>query len=128
MAKAEKSHSFQGDYPKVLCVCSAGLLRSATASFVFSNPPFNFNVRCCGTEEYALIPVTRELLLWADYAIVCAETHHAHKIEKMLENIEIERDIYSLNISDDYDYRDPDLIKLIEATGRKLFIDTTRIL
>ena len=39
---------YQGDFKKVLCVCSAGLLRSPTAAWVLSNAPFNFNTREIG--------------------------------------------------------------------------------
>lgn len=33
-------HPSQGDFKKVLCVCSGGLLRSPTVAWVLSNPPF----------------------------------------------------------------------------------------
>ncbi len=46
----------QGSNKKVLCVCSAGLLRSPTLAWILSNEPFNFNTRAVGTSsEYALI-------------------------------------------------------------------------
>lgn len=56
----------QGDTKKVLTVCSAGLLRSATLQN-FLIKEYGFNVRNCGTEEsYALIPISEALVKWAD--------------------------------------------------------------
>ena len=40
---ANTQNKYQGKYKKVLCVCSAGLLRSPTAALVLSQEPFNFN-------------------------------------------------------------------------------------
>lgn len=45
---ANASNKFQGSYKRVLCVCSAGLLRSPTAALVLSKDPYNFNTRACG--------------------------------------------------------------------------------
>ncbi len=39
---------YQGKYKRVLCVCSAGVLRSATTAVVLSKEPFNFNTRSAG--------------------------------------------------------------------------------
>jgi predicted protein tyrosine phosphatase len=62
---------FQGGRNRVLCVCSAGMLRSPTIAWVLSNEPYGFNTRAAGiSDEYALIPVDEVLLSWAD-EIVC---------------------------------------------------------
>ena len=59
-------NEFQGNTKKVLCVCSAGLLRSATLQNTLIRE-YGYNCRNCGTEEsYALIPISEALLLWAD--------------------------------------------------------------
>lgn len=55
-------NSAQGRFRKVLCVCSAGVLRSPTAAWVFSNAPFNCNTRSAGTEDCALVRVDAEKL------------------------------------------------------------------
>lgn len=54
-------NSAQGRFRKVLCVCSAGVLRSPTAAWVFSNAPFNFNTRSAGTEDCARVLLNAEL-------------------------------------------------------------------
>ncbi len=60
------NNSYQGEAKRVLCVCSAGLLRSPTAAFVLSNSPWNYNTRAAGlTPQFALIPVDKVLLTWS---------------------------------------------------------------
>ncbi len=60
---------YQGAEKRVLCLCSAGLLRSPTAAFVLQKE-LGYNTRAAGVTDYALIPVTEVLLKWAD-EIVC---------------------------------------------------------
>lgn len=116
----------EGNYPRVLCICAAGILRSPTIAWVLSNTPFNFNTRSAGIEDsYALIKVDYALLQWADYAIICAEDWQMWKIQTSLKYAGLERDVYSLNTPDDYNYRDPVLIKLITDKCMELFINTT---
>jgi predicted protein tyrosine phosphatase len=116
----------QGDFPRVLAVCSAGVLRSPTIAWVLSNPPFNFNTRSCGCEaDYALIQMDYALLQWAEYGIVCAEDWQMWLVEDKLKLAGLERDVFSLGISDDFDYRDPALVKMIMERCLELFINTT---
>lgn len=113
MSYGVHSNHFQGEYKRVLTVCSAGILRSATAAHVLCQEPFNFNTRNVGTAPYALIPVTEDLLMWAD-EIVCMETDHAVLIRnKMIEWMVPGKRIITLNIEDIYEYRNPKLIRLI---------------
>lgn len=102
------SNPFQGKFKKVLCVCSAGLLRSPTTAYVLSQAPFNYNTRAAGiTEEFALIPVDDALLAWADEVVV-AEAWMGRKLEDSFTG-----KIISLDLPDQYAYRDPKLISLI---------------
>lgn len=60
------SNPFQGKAKKVLCVCSAGLLRSPTLANVL-HQELGYNTRAVGVaNEYALIPITEALVAWAD--------------------------------------------------------------
>lgn len=103
-------NGYQGEYKKVLCVCSAGLLRSPTAALVLSQEPFNFNTRAAGvTTEYALIPVDHVLLHWAD-EVVCMEDEHAAKVKEILTENKFERPIVILGLPDQYEYRN-DVLK-----------------
>lgn len=104
---------YQGDYKRVLCVCSAGILRSATAAVVLSRPPFNFNTRTVGVEYYALVPITEPLLYWAQ-EIVCMTEKHKEKVQKILLGSSVSKKIICLNIKDSYEYREKALEVLIK--------------
>lgn len=99
---------YQGAFKKVVCVCSAGLLRSPTAAVVLSQPPFNFNTRAVGlVSDYALIPLDECLLGWAD-EIVCMSEKQAEVIRSITD-----KPVINLDIDDCYAYRDPKLVELI---------------
>lgn len=102
----------QGTSKKVLCVCSAGLLRSPTMAKVLSQDPFNFNTRSAGLEKsFALVPINSILVHWAD-EIVTAEQYQVDKIKE--EYNTKGKKVVSLNISDSYEYNDPKLVKIIK--------------
>jgi len=90
-------------FPRTLVVCSAGMLRSPSISWVVGNDPYNRNSRAAGcVDEYALIPVDQVLLEWAD-EIICAEDDHKDMVKVMMKEFEIEnKPIYSLNIPDSF--------------------------
>ena len=113
MAYGKHSNSFQGDYKRVLTVCSANMLRSPTIAHILSADPYNFNTRSAGTEPYALIPVTEDLLMWAD-EVVCADTEHALWIRNKMMAWMIDKPIIDLQIPDNYEYRNPELIEMIK--------------
>jgi predicted protein tyrosine phosphatase len=116
---ANCTNPYQGKYKKVLCVCSAGLLRSPTAAFVLSQTPYNYNTRAAGiVEEFALIPVDEVLLHWAD-EIVCMNENQKNKLDTMLESQNIFRPVFNLDIEDQFEYRDQKLQDAIrEAYNR----------
>lgn len=105
------TNPYQGGSKRVLCVCSAGLLRSPTAALVLSQPPFNFNTRAAGLEEsYALIPVDEVLVYWAE-EIVCMTEQHRILLVTLFPDANSK--IVVLAIPDNFRYRSPDLMKLI---------------
>jgi predicted protein tyrosine phosphatase len=113
---ANCSNKYQGRYKRVLCVCSAGLLRSPTAAWVLSNEPYNFNTRAAGlAKEFALVPVDEVLLTWAD-EIVTMDAKQAEQIRSMLVD---ETPIIVLGIPDNFRYRDETLISLIREAYDK---------
>lgn len=103
----------QGGTKKVLCVCSAGLLRSPTAAVVLSQPPFNYNTRAAGLEkQFALIPVDQVLLEWAD-EIVCMDEDQLARLRALVgDNV---KPIINLNIMDSFRYRDEGLMWMIRS-------------
>lgn len=113
---------YQGATKKVLCVCSAGLLRSPTAAVVLSQEPFNFNTRAAGvSDEYALIPVDEVLVTWAD-EIVCMEDSHRDVLRKQYGEV-IDFKVKVLHIPDAFQYRNKELMKMIKERYETLGVE-----
>lgn len=116
-------NSYQGNATKALCVCSGGVLRSPTAAWILSNEPFNFNTRSCGDKDYALIPLSEELVTWADEIVVMDEWH-AKSVQEKLVEAGYEpgyREIHVLNVPDDYDFKNPELVQIMSDKFRAIF-------
>jgi|694.fasta_scaffold01034_10 predicted protein tyrosine phosphatase len=97
----------QGDFKRVLCVCSAGLLRSPTIAYVLSQ--HGYNTRAAGVHDYALVEVDDVLIQWADIIIFAAKEHH-----KSLKDYNLQvKEVHVLNIPDAYQFRDPKLVEII---------------
>lgn len=102
----------QGNYKRVLTVCSAGLLRSPTIAWVLSNKT-DFNCRSAGVHDYALVQVDDVLIKWADLIICAEEAIESIILNKYKDQLE-HRTVINLDIPDNFSYRDPKLIKIIE--------------
>jgi predicted protein tyrosine phosphatase len=120
-------NAYQGKHKKVLTVCSAGCLRSPTAAHILSSEPWNFNTRCAGTsEEYAIIPITEALIVWADVILVMDEWQQAH-INEMQNKLATEyeafdyKQVINLDIPDNFDYRNPKLVEIMTEKFKELF-------
>ena len=115
LANSQNYH--QGKYPRVLTVCSAGLLRSPTIAWIISQEPYNCNARAAGvSDDYGLIIVDDVLVNWAQ-TIICAEDCHADFITSRWPDLDKGNDatpIYALNVPDNYGYRNPELIEAIK--------------
>ena len=98
---------FQGETTKVLCLCSAGLLRSPTLAGELYRR--GFNSRAAGVHDYALIPVDQVLLSWAD-AIIFVNKDLKYAIEDQLP---ANTNVIELEIPDQYEFRHPELVKII---------------
>lgn len=106
---ANIKNPYQGNTKKVLCVCSAGLLRSPTAALVLSWDPFNYNTRAAGlSKEYALIYADNVLCEWADEIVAMSSG-------QFLDLGEYKNKTINLEISDNYPYRDQELMELIRV-------------
>lgn len=109
---ANIGNPFQGDYRRVLCVCSAGLLRSPTLANVL-NTRFDFNTRACGTaENFALIPLSEALIHWADEIVFTDEDCKVYMDQETREELSLAgARIITLDLPDEYDYNDPALVE-----------------
>lgn len=116
-----KNH-YQGSRKKVLCVCSAGLLRSPTLAWILSNEPFGYNTRAVGTsQEYALIPLDEVHLHWADAVVFVDEGNYSvakYDNEELINNMEC----HVLSIPDKYPFRDEELVKIATEQLKKVFL------
>lgn len=103
----------QGDKKRVLAVCSAGLLRSPTIAKVLSEK-YNRNTRACGTsQDYALVPISEALLVWAEEIHVVKEQEGL--VKTILNHLELNTPVYVLDIPDRYNAFSPELLEIVEA-------------
>jgi len=98
---------YQGFDKKVLFVCSAGVLRSATAARIYGR---KYNTRCAGTGlQYALIPLNEILMEWAD-EIVFVNPYNREQADLCFDLVPYLHKIKVLDIPDEYEHMDPRLI------------------
>lgn len=113
---APYDNPYQGTDPKILFVCSAGLLRSATGANLFAKK--GYNTRNCGTHDYALIPLSSNLIHWADKIFFVNRENFDtamftfEAIPHLLDLLESKSTV--LDIPDEYPYNHPELVKLLE--------------
>jgi predicted protein tyrosine phosphatase len=104
---------------KVLFVCSRNKLRSPTAEQIFCDRP-GFEVVSAGTDRSAAVPLSVDLVGWAEVIFVMEKTHRKKVQEKYRAHMKSTR-IESLDIPDDYDYMDQDLVDLLHRKLDKFF-------
>ena len=105
--------------PRVLFVCTQNRLRSPTAEQVFSGRP-GFEVASAGLDPSANVPVSPELLQWADVIFVM-ERAHRNKLSKRFRAHVKDKRIVCLEIPDQFEYMDPALVRLLEAKVGRFF-------
>lgn len=102
---------YQGSDKKVLFVCSAGILRSATGARIYAH---KYNTRCAGTGlDYALVPLSERLMDWAD-EIVFVNPDNAKQAWDLFDMEKYLGFIKVLDIPDQHPHKDPELIKCFE--------------
>ena len=98
---------------RLLFVCSENRLRSPTAAAVFSEYA-DVEAISAGTNSDCEQPVTGDLIEWAD-AVLVMEKSHRNKVSKKFRGLLKDKKLGVLWIPDNYDFMDPDLIRLLEA-------------
>lgn len=122
---ANAGNPYQGPAPRVLCVCSVGMLRSPTLAWLLSNDPWNYNTRSCGVDfGDALIVLDEVLLTWAD-VVICMEPRHVHEVEKKLAKMAkkgrpVNPTILNFNVPDDFAFRDSRLVSILREQASTL--------
>lgn len=108
---------YQTNAKRVLCLCSAGLLRSPTTANIL-HQDYGYNTRAAGvSEEYALIFVDRVLIEWADQ-IVCVEPSVRDRLLGLYHDdkyalAKIQKSLVTLNVPDMYQWNDERLKDII---------------
>ena len=101
------TNPYQGPSKRVLCVCSAGLLRSPTVANVL-HTVYKHNTRACGADvSHALIPLDDVLCTWADQIVIVDKDLQKHIDSKFHNKLVV------LNVPDSYNYMDETLQQLI---------------
>lgn len=97
---------------QVLFVCDANKLRSPTAEKLYSEVP-GLVVKSAGLNSDASVPVTDELVAWADIVFVM-ERRQRNKLHKVIGELYETKEVICLYIPDDYEFMDPVLVHLLK--------------
>jgi predicted protein tyrosine phosphatase len=85
-------------------------MRSATAETIFATE--GYTVKSAGTEETATVPLSNEIILWADLIFVMEEGHKVI-INTYFSDVADNKNIIVLDIPDNYHYMEQELVKLL---------------
>lgn len=99
---------------KLLFVCSRNRWRSPTAEAVFHGVN-GLEARSAGTEANARIKITAGHIGWADLVFVMEKKHLRRLRDRFAGEISGKR-VICLNIPDDYQFMQPELVSLLEAS------------
>lgn len=108
----------------VLFICSQNRLRSPTAQQIFSTYT---GIQClsAGLDHDAVIPVSSELIDWAELIFVMEKSHRNKLTAKFKAHL-LNKRIICLDIPDEYDFMDSALIRLLQIkVTRFLPVHTT---
>src|SRR6478736_5221574 len=97
---------------RVLFVCHYNRKRSATAERIFGKDPLH-DVRSAGTSEDAMVRVNGHMLDWADIVFIM-DGEQQRDLARMFPNHPALAKIVCLHIRDQYDFLDPELVRLLE--------------
>ena len=106
---------------RLLFLCSRNHWRSPTAEAVYQNDP-RVEVRSAGVSASARRRVSEKLLRWADLVLVM-ESAHKRKLREGFPEVFHDLRVEVLDIPDDYEFMDPVLIELIQASVEALLAD-----
>lgn len=95
----------------VLFVCSQNRLRSPTAEQVFADWP-GIETASAGLKPDAEVPVSPELLQWADLIFVMEPVHRS-RLSSRFQRWLGGKKIVCLGIPDDYGYMDAELVRIL---------------
>lgn len=98
---------------RILFLCSQNRLRSPTAEQVFSGRS-GIEVNSAGLDNDAETTCTPELVEWADVIFVMEKSHKNRLTKRFKKHLRDTR-VVCLNIPDEYEFMQPDLVKLLQV-------------
>ena len=99
---------------KILFICNQNQNRSKTAEELFKD---KFQTKSAGL--FNSIPVKNSQLAWADLIVVMEDEQRSELAKRFPEQY-LKKQIISLNISDIYQYNQPELIKTLNSKMNKV--------
>lgn len=110
------NNRYQGNFKRLLFVCSAGILRSPTGATVGAQ--MGFNTRSCGSHSYALVPISVNLIHWAQKIFFVNEENYLASIDRFFGDMEttnmLKNKSVVLDIEDQFNYMDPVLVEIFK--------------
>jgi predicted protein tyrosine phosphatase len=104
---------------RALFLCTQNRLRSPTAEQIFSTWP-DVETDSAGLGADATIPLSPEQIEWANIIFVMEKAHRSKLSARFKRYLNGKR-VVCLDIPDEYEYMQPELIKLLESkVGRFL--------
>jgi predicted protein tyrosine phosphatase len=97
---------------RILFVCTANLDRSPTAEDLYAQDA-RYEVRSAGVAPFAAVPLTRDLLLWADRVFVMNEREDRHRTLIRIRFPDVDRPVTDLDVRDLWHRGDPELAALL---------------
>ena len=92
--------------PMWVCKCDCGNETTVHQSGLATG-----NTRSCGCQDYALIPIDEVLIEWAD-VVVFADKEHKETVDQT--QCLSGKEVYILDIPDNFGYNDPKLVQIIQ--------------
>lgn len=96
----------------LLFICSRNQWRSPTAEQLWRKSP-EHNARSAGTSPKARKTVSEKDIIWADCIFVMEKKHKNRLVANYNRLLEY-KSVHILDISDDYQYMDPELIEILQ--------------
>ncbi len=97
---------------RILFVCTANVDRSPTAEDLYRDDD-RYEVQSAGVAPFATVPLTRDLLLWADRVFVMNEREDQHRTIIGIRFPDVDRPVVDLDIEDRWRRGEPELVGLL---------------
>ena len=102
---------------RVLFVCGHNRVRSPTAATVYRSRP-DLEVRSAGIAEYAAVPLTQEMLDWADLVFVFSKRQRKAIVERFRASSG-SRNLVCVPVPDVFEYKSPKLVTMLTGKLRR---------